>query len=50
MSDTELEDKLRTLAARSGFRGDSGRLADALWRLEDFDDAGSVARLAAGQA
>jgi hypothetical protein len=48
LSDAQLEIKLEALAGRVGFSGDSAELAAALWRLEDFDDAGSVARLAAG--
>lgn len=45
LTDAELEAKLETLARRVGFAG-AGRLADAIWSIEDFDDAGEIMRLA----
>lgn len=48
LSDAQLETKLRELAGRAGFKGDVGRLADNLWRIDELADAGEVMRLAAG--
>lgn len=47
LSDAQLEAKLEGLGQGAGFRGDLDRLVDALWRLDELDDAGDVARLAA---
>ncbi|MBI1207156.1 MAG: MmgE/PrpD family protein [Azospirillum sp.] len=50
LSDAQLEAKLFEGARFSGFRGEVRRLADALWRLEEAEDASQVIRLAAGPA
>jgi 2-methylcitrate dehydratase PrpD len=47
LSDAQLEAKLTGLARRSGFRGDAGRLAEAIWTIEAFDDAAAIVRLTA---
>jgi 2-methylcitrate dehydratase PrpD len=47
LSDAQLEVKLAELARRSGFRGDTGRLAEAIWTIEAFDDAADIVRLTA---
>lgn len=46
LSESELEDKLATLARGVGFSGDVSRLAAAIWELDTQDDAGAVVRLA----
>jgi 2-methylcitrate dehydratase PrpD len=48
LSDRQLEEKLIDAAARSRWTGDSSRLIDALWRIEDHQDASDIVRLAAG--
>jgi 2-methylcitrate dehydratase PrpD len=45
MTDVELEQKLRDLAAFRGFEGDVGAIADALWGLDNADTAASVMQL-----
>jgi 2-methylcitrate dehydratase PrpD len=45
LTDAELEEKLRTLAARVGFAG-AQPLIDALWSIDRLDDAGEIMRLA----
>ena len=47
LTDTELEDKLRMLAARVGFSRPVQPLIDAIWSLDSAADAGAVSRLAA---
>jgi 2-methylcitrate dehydratase PrpD len=47
LTDAELEDKLRMLAARAGFTKPVQPLIDAIWSLDSAPDAGAVARLAA---
>jgi len=46
MSDADIDAKLATLAAGSGFRGDPEALANAVWQLDASGDAGALARLA----
>jgi 2-methylcitrate dehydratase PrpD len=48
LTDAELEQKLATLAARSGFPGDVSALTEAVWSLDRSPDAGALARMAAG--
>lgn len=48
LTDADLEHKLATLAARSGFPGSVAALAEAVWSLDQAPDAGALARLAAG--
>lgn len=50
LSDGQLESKLGELAKRTGFSGDIGRLADAIWAIESCDDAGQIVRLAASES
>ncbi len=47
LTDSELEGKLQTLAARVGFGG-TRRLIDAIWSIDRQDDAGEIMRLARG--
>jgi 2-methylcitrate dehydratase PrpD len=47
LSDAQLEAKLAELARRSGFRGDTGQLAEAIWTIEAFDDAADIVGLTA---
>ncbi len=47
LTDTELEDKLKMLAARAGFSRPMQPLIDAIWNLDSAADAGAVSRLAA---
>ncbi len=47
LTDAELEDKLRMLAARAGFPKPVQPLIDAVWVLDEATDAGAVSRLAA---
>ncbi|NBX89196.1 MAG: SDR family NAD(P)-dependent oxidoreductase [Betaproteobacteria bacterium] len=49
LTDTDLERKLRTLCAWGGSGCDSQPLIDAVWSLQDQDDAGAMMLLAAGQ-
>ena len=46
MTDAELEEKLRELAAYRGFNGDVAAIADAIWTLDTARDAAAVMRLA----
>ena len=48
LTDGELEEKLRMLAAHAGFAKPVQPLIDAVWRLDEAEDAGAVSRLAAG--
>jgi 2-methylcitrate dehydratase PrpD len=50
LRDTDLENKLRTLAAWGGSGCAPAPLIDALWALDTFDDAGPLMPLAAGEA
>lgn len=45
LTDAELEEKLQTLAARVAFAG-TRRLIDAIWSIDQIDDAGEIMRLA----
>lgn len=47
LNDAQLESKLAALARRSGFRGDTERLAEAIWAIEAFDNAADIARMTA---
>jgi hypothetical protein len=47
LSDAQLEAKLAELARRSGVRGDTGQLAEAIWTIEAFDDAADIVGLTA---
>lgn len=47
LSDAELEEKLTMLATRAGFAKPVQPLIDAIWRLDEAEDAGAVSRLAA---
>jgi 2-methylcitrate dehydratase PrpD len=49
LSDRDLERKLDTLCAWGGSGCDAGRLAQAVWALDDAQDAGAVMALAAGR-
>lgn len=49
LSDAQLEDKLSELARRVGFKGEVGRLAESIWRIDEIEDAGDIMRLAAGR-
>jgi 2-methylcitrate dehydratase PrpD len=49
LSDQDLERKLDTLCAWGGSGCDAGRLAQAVWALDDAQDAGAVMALAAGR-
>ncbi|MFP4538848.1 MAG: MmgE/PrpD family protein [Dichotomicrobium sp.] len=46
LSDEQLEAKLFDAARFIEFPGDARRLADAIWNIEDAEDAGAIARLA----
>ena len=48
LSDTDLERKFRTLCAWGGSGCDLQPLIDAVWSLQDQDDAGAMMLLAAG--
>ena len=48
LSDADLERKLVTLAAHGAPGLDTAPLIEALWRLDEIDDAGSLMRMAAG--
>jgi 2-methylcitrate dehydratase PrpD len=48
MSDAQIEAKVRDLAAFGAPQCDVGRVIDSVWRLESLEDAGALARLAAG--
>lgn len=50
LTDAQIESKLRELAGRVGFKGDVGRLAETIWRIDGLADAGDIMRLAAGRA
>ena len=50
LSDSQIDSKLVELARRVGFKGDTGRLLETLWRVDSLDDAGAAVRLAAGPA
>jgi len=47
LTDADLERKLASLAAHSGFSGDVAALAQACWSLDRAPDAGAFVRLAA---
>jgi 2-methylcitrate dehydratase PrpD len=47
LTDAELEEKLRMLSSRAGFAKSVQPLIDAIWRLDEAEDAGAVSRLAA---
>ena len=47
LTDAELEEKLKMLAARAGFSKPVQPLIDTIWRLDEAKDAGAVSRLAA---
>ena len=47
LTDAELEEKLKILAARAGFSKPVQPLIDSIWRLDEAGDAGAVSRLAA---
>lgn len=49
LSDAQLENKLTELARRVGFNGDIPRLIEAIWQIDDLEDAGNIMRLAAGR-
>ncbi|WP_339853728.1 MmgE/PrpD family protein [uncultured Nisaea sp.] len=49
LSDAQLEDKLTEMALRVGFKGDTPRLIDSIWHIDDLKDAGDIMRLAAGR-
>jgi 2-methylcitrate dehydratase PrpD len=49
LSDRGLENKLRVLAEHGRFEGNTSRLIDRLWSLDDVADAGEVMRIAAGR-
>lgn len=49
LSDSDLEAKLTSLAERSGFSRPLAPLIDAIWRLDELDDAAQVPRLAREQ-
>ena len=46
LSDSDLEQKLMTLANRVGFAGNVEALIDAVWMLDEFSDAAVVSRMA----
>jgi 2-methylcitrate dehydratase PrpD len=48
LSDADLERKLATLAARSGYPGSVAALTEAVWSLDRAPDASALPRLAAG--
>ncbi|MGH7343241.1 MAG: MmgE/PrpD family protein, partial [Candidatus Rokuibacteriota bacterium] len=48
LSDEQLEAKLFDAVRLIDWRGDARRLADAIWNIDRADDAGGIARLAAG--
>ena len=50
LTDAEIEEKLAMLAARAGFDRPIQPLIDAVWRLDEQDDAGAVSRLAGAGA
>jgi 2-methylcitrate dehydratase PrpD len=50
MSDAQLETKLTDLAKWSGFKGDTGRLCEAIWSIETLDDVAPVIRWTARDA
>ena len=50
LSDTDLTNKLKRLAAYGGFDRDIPSLADALWSLDESDDAAAVMALARTKA
>ncbi len=47
LSDAQLEQKLFDAAELIGFKGDTRRLVDAIWRIEKAENAGEIVRLAA---
>jgi 2-methylcitrate dehydratase PrpD len=47
LSDKQLEQKLFDAAKLVGFKGDTRRLVDTIWRIEKVEDAGEIVRLAA---
>jgi hypothetical protein len=48
LSDRNLDDKLRVLAEHGRFEGDTAKLLDTLWHLDNLADAGEVMRIAGG--
>jgi 2-methylcitrate dehydratase PrpD len=47
LTDADLEQKLRDLVEYSGSKADAARLSEAVWSIEEADDAGAVMELAA---
>lgn len=47
LSDSDLENKLRTLAAHAGFSGDTEQLIDTIWSVDRLDRTDTLMKLAA---
>jgi 2-methylcitrate dehydratase PrpD len=47
LTDKDIENKVKELSTRAKFTGDVESLIDAVWMLDELEDAGIIARLAA---